>query len=133
MDVAIAGEGELVIRYIDKDGRTLMQERLVVSGSATMEARHLAPHTLQTTEGPAEVVAVLVRRSNPRQRVTFDRQAPAVYARKRGKEIGCPGKITVEAARGRAPAPEPRIGLSAAPDDATLARLTAAAARGRRR
>jgi hypothetical protein len=93
MDVAIAGEGELVIRYIDKDGRTLMQERLVVSGSATMETRHLAPHTLQTTEGPAEVAAVLVRRSNTRQRVTFDGQAPAVYARRRCKEIGCPAKI----------------------------------------
>ena len=133
MEIAIAGEGELVIRYIDKDGRTLMQERLVVSGSPTMEARHLAPHTLQTTDGAAEVAAVLVRRSNARQRVTFDRQAPAAYARRRCKEIGCPAKIAVEAARGRAPEPEPRIGPSAAPDDAALVRLAAAAARGRRR
>ena len=133
MEIAIAGEGELVIRYIDKDGRTLMQERLVVSGSPTMEARHLAPHTLQTTDGAAEVAAVLVRRSNARQRVTFDRQAPAAYARRRCKEIGCRAKIAVEAARGRAPEPEPRIGPSAAPDDAALVRLAAAAARGRRR
>ena len=133
MEIAITGEGELVIRYIDKDGRTLMQERLVVSGSPTMEARHLAPHTLQTTDGAADVVAVLVRRSNARQRVTFDRQAPAAYVRRRCKEIGCAAKIAGEAARGRAPEPEPRIGLSAAPDDAALARLAAAAARGRRR
>jgi len=133
MEIAIAGEGELVIRYIDKDGRTLMQERLVVSGSATMEARHLAPHMLQTTEGAAEVAAVLVRQTNARQRVTFDRQPPAAYVRRRCKEIGCSAKIAAEAARGRAPAPEPRIGLSAAPDDAVLARLAAAAARGLRR
>ena len=133
MEIAIAGEGELVIRYIDKDGRTLMQERLVVSGSPTMQARHLAPQTLQTTDGAADVAAVLVRRSNARQRVTFDRQAPAAYARRRCKEIGCPTKIAAEAARGRAPEPEPRIGLSAAPDDAALVRLAAAAARGRRR
>jgi len=133
MEIVIAGEGELVIRYIDKEGRTLMQERLVVSGSATREARHLAPNTLQTTDGPTEVAAVLVRRSNPRQRVTFDRQAPAAYARRRGKEIGCPAKIAAEAARGRAPEPEPRIGLSAAPDDAALVKLAAAAARGRGR
>ena len=133
MEIAIAGEGVLVIRYIDKDGRTLMQERLVVSGSPTMEARHLAPHTLETTSGEAHVAAVLVSRSNPRQRVTFDRQAPAAYARRRCREIGCPPKIATEAARGRAPEPEPRIGLSGAPDDVALARLAAMAARGRRR
>jgi hypothetical protein len=132
MEIAIAGEGELVLRYIDKDGRTLMQERLVVSGSPTMQARHLAPQTLQTTEGTTEVAAVLVRRSNPRQRVTFDRQAPAVYARTRCKAIGCAAKVAADAARGRAPAPEPRIGPSAAPDDAALVRAAAAAARGPR-
>ena len=133
MEIAIAGEGVLVIRYIDKDGRTLMQERLVVSGSPTMEARHLAPHTLETTSGAAHVAAVLVSRSNPRQRVTFDRQAPAAYARRRCRDIGCAAKIAAEAARGRAPEPEPRIGLWGAPDDIALARLAAAAARGRRR
>ena len=133
MEIAIAGEGELVIRYIDKDGRTLMQERLVVSGSPTMQALHLAPQALQTADGATDVAAVLVRRSNPRQRVTFDRQPPAAYARKRCKEIGCAAKIAAAAARGQAPTPEPRIGPLAAPDDAALVRFAAAAARGRRR
>jgi hypothetical protein len=64
MEIAIAGEGELVIRYIDKDGRTLMQERLVVSGSPTMQALHRAPQALQTADGATDVTAVLVRRSN---------------------------------------------------------------------
>ena len=133
MEIAIVGEGALVIRYIDKDGRTLMQERLVVSGSPTMEARHLAPQALRTVNGPADVAAVLVGRSNPRQRVTFDRQAPAAHTRKRCKEIGCAAKIAAAAARGQAPEPEPRSGPLAAPDDAALLRMAAAAARGRRR
>ena len=59
MEIAIAGEGELVIRYIDKDGRTLMQERLTVSGLPSMEARHLAPLALQTVDGSADVAPVL--------------------------------------------------------------------------
>jgi len=123
----------VVIRYIDKDGRTLMQERLVVSGSPTMEARHLAPQALRTVNGVTDVAAALVRRSNPRQRVTFDRQAPAAYARTRCKQIGCPPKIAAAAARGQAPEPEPRTGPLAAPDDAALLRMATAAARGRRR
>jgi len=133
MEIAIAGEGELVIRYIDKDGRTLMQERLVVSGSPTMQALHRAPQALQTANGAADVAAVLVRRSNPRQRVTFDRQPPSAYARARCKEIGCAAKIAAAAARGQAPAPEPRTGPLAAPDDDALLRMVAVAARGRRR
>jgi hypothetical protein len=133
MEIAIAGEGEVVIRYIDKDGRTLMQERLVVSGSSTMEAWHLAPQALRTVNGVIDVAAVLVRRSNSRQRVMFDRQAPAAYARIRCKQIGCPPKIAAAAARGQAPAPEPRTGPLAAPDDAALLRMAIAAARGRRR
>jgi hypothetical protein len=132
MEIAITGEGELVIRYIDKDGRTLMQERLVVSGAPTMEARHLAPASLHTVHGPTDVAPVLVGRSNPRQRVTFDRQAPAVYARKRCKAMGCAAKIAAEAARGKAPAPEAGVGPVVSPDDPGLARIVAAA-RGRRR
>ena len=133
MEIAIAGEGELVIRYVDKQGRTLMQERLVVSGSPTVEARHLAPQSLQTADGPTDVAPVLVRRSNPRQRVTFDRQPPAAYARKRCKEIGCDARIVADAARGQAPAPEAGRGPAVASDDPGMARLVATAARGRRR
>jgi hypothetical protein len=131
MEIAIAGEGELVLRYIDKQGRTLMQERLVVSGSPTMEARHLAASALQTADGAVDVAPVLVRRSNARQRVTFDRQAPAAYVRTRCKEIGCAAKIAADAARGQAPAPEAGTGPVVASDDPGMARLVAAT-RGRR-
>ncbi|HKZ05789.1 MAG TPA: hypothetical protein VJU81_10005, partial [Methylomirabilota bacterium] len=103
MEIAIVGEGELVIRYIDKDGQTLMQERLTVSGLPTMEARHLAPLALRTVQGPTDVAPVLVRRSNSRQRVTFDRAAPAAFTRKRCREIGCAPTVAAAAARGEAP------------------------------
>lgn len=133
MEIAIAGEGELVIRYIDKDGRTLMQERLTVSGLPSMEARHLAPLALQTVDGSADVAPVLVRRSNPRQRVTFDRAAPAAFTRKRCREIGCAPKLAAAAARGEAPPPPGGPGVAVSADDPGLERLLAAARRGRRR
>ena len=132
MEIAIVGEGELVIRYIDKDGQTLMQERLTVSGLPTMEARHLAPLALRTVQGATDVAPVLVRRTNPRQRVTFDRAAPAAFTRKRCREIGCAPKVAAAAVRGEAPPPV-ATGLALAPDDPGLDRLIAAAARGRRR
>jgi hypothetical protein len=133
MEIAITGEGELVIRYIDKDGQTLMQERLTVSGLPTMEARHLAPLALQTVHGPVDVAPVLVRRSNPRQRVTFDGAAAAAFTRKRCREIGCAPKITATAARGEAPPPPGGAGPALRADDPGLDRLLAAARRGRRR
>jgi hypothetical protein len=133
MEIAIAGEGELVIRYIDKQGRTLMQERLVVSGAPAMEARHLAPESLQTAAGGIDVAAVLVRRTNTRQRVTFDGRDPAAHVRARCKAIGCDAKVAAAAARGQAPAPDAGRGPVVAADDPAMARLVAAAARGRRR
>jgi hypothetical protein len=133
MEIAIAGEGELVIRFIDKAGYVLMQERLVVSGSPTMEARHLVTLSLRTVDGVTDVAPVLVSRSNPRQRVTFDREPPARFARKRCKEIGCAAKIAADAARGQAPPPEGGIGPGLRSDDPALARLIASATRARRR
>ena len=133
MQIAIAGEGELVIRYIDKDGRTLMQERLVVSGARAIQAFHVVPLSLRTVDGGTDVAPVLVSRSNPRQRVTFDRAAPAAFTRKRCKEIGCAAKIGAEAARGQAPAPEGGTGPGLTSEDNGLGRLIASVARPRRR
>jgi hypothetical protein len=133
MEIAIAGEGELVIRFIDKAGQTLMQERLVVSGSPAMEARHLVALSLQTVDGVTAVAPVLVRRSNPKQRVTFDREPPARFAQKRCKEIGCPAQIAAAASRGEAPPPVADIGLMLTDDEAVLDRLIAHASRPRRR
>jgi hypothetical protein len=133
MEIAIAGEGELVIRFIDKTGQALMQERLVVSGAPTMEARHVTALSLQTVNGLTPVAPVLVRRSNPKQRVTFDRETPARFARKRCKEIGGSAKIAADAARGEVPPLEPGNGPFLTSDAAALDRLIASAARSRRR
>jgi hypothetical protein len=51
MEIAIKGEGEVVIRFIDKTGRTLLQERITVSGSAKVEGRRMIDLSLNTTEG----------------------------------------------------------------------------------
>jgi len=123
VEIAIMGEGELVIRFIDRAGQTLMQERLVASGSPS----------LRTVNGTALVAPVLVHQSDPKQRVTFDGQTLARFTRKRCKEIGCAGKIAGAAARGDAPPPVPGQGPSFASGDPSLERLIASARRSTRR
>ncbi len=105
MEIAIAGEGELVIRFIDSKGRTLMQEKLVVSGSPTVEARRIVALSVETSSGTALLAPVLVRQSNPKQRVTFDHENPSRFTRKRCDEIGCATDVATEAERGCVPPP----------------------------
>jgi len=129
MEIAIAGEGELVIRFIDSKGRTLMQEKLVVSGSPTVEARRIVALSVETSSGTALLAPVLVRQSNPKQRVTFDRENPSRFTRKRCDEIGCATDVATEAERGCVPPPvsgEASVVLS---DDPGLAKLIQEAAR----
>ena len=108
MEIAIRGEGEVVIRFIDRQGQTLLQERLVVSGPPGVQARRYVPLSIGTVRGRAELAPVLASRDNPRQRVTFDGLDPARFARGRCKAIGCSAAVTRDAARGVAPAPKPR-------------------------
>jgi hypothetical protein len=108
MEIAIIGVGEVVIRFIDRQGQTLLQERLVVSGPPGVQARRYVPLSIGTVRGRAELAPVLASRDNPRQRVTFDGLAPARFARRRSKAIGCSAAVTRDAARGVAPAPKPR-------------------------
>jgi hypothetical protein len=120
VEIAIAGEGELVIRFIDRVGQTLLQERLIVSGSPTMEARHVVPLALRTVDGPMDLAPVLVRLSNPEQDVAFDGETPKDFTRKRCEAIGCPEGIGAAAARGEAPPPEPGAGSVVAVEDRGL-------------
>lgn len=76
MEIAIAGEGEVLIRYIDSRGETLLQEKLVVSGSPTVEGRRAIDLSIRTTSGPVPIAPVLIRQSSPMQRVTFDGEPP---------------------------------------------------------
>jgi hypothetical protein len=105
MEIEIRGEGELVLRFIDKAGQTLMQERLTVSGAPKMTAFRVIELSLRTAAGDAAVAPVLVSQSNPAQRVRFDGDAPTRFSRRRCKEIGCAARVAADASRGVAPPP----------------------------
>ena len=103
MEISLDGEGEVLLRFIDAKGRTVLEERLVVTGSSTVGAKRIVPLELETTEGELPVAPVLVHRTNDLQRVTFDGQPPASWTRKRCREIKCSPKIAAKAVRGVAP------------------------------
>jgi hypothetical protein len=123
MEIAIRGEGELVIRFIDASGQTLMQERLTVSGSSKLEARRVVALSLRTVTGDTAVAPVLVKQTNPAQRVQFDGEAPSRFTRRRCKEIGCTGEVGLQASRGLAAAPVRGDGVWLSGDEPALARL----------
>jgi hypothetical protein len=129
MEIAIRGEGELVVRFIDNTGQTLMQERLTVSGSPKTEALRVVELSLRTAESDAAVAPVLMSQSNPAQRVRFDNETPARFTRRRCKEIGCPARVVAEAARGVAPLPVSGNRPFLSGDDAALDRLVKSVSR----
>jgi hypothetical protein len=105
MEIKIIGEGEVVIRFIDRNGQTLLQERLVVSGPIGVQALRQVPLSIGTIRGPAEVSPVIVSGSNTGQRVTFDGQDPARFTKSRCRAIGCNAALMRDAALGLAPPP----------------------------
>lgn len=131
MEIAIVGEGEVTIRFIDQKGQTLIQEKLVVSGSPTVEGRRTIDLSVETNSGSRPLAPVLIRQSNPKQRVTFDSEIPSRFTQKRCKEIGCATKVAREAARGHA-APSAQAGASVRlSDDQALAKLIQTKVRGK--
>jgi hypothetical protein len=124
MEIVIAGEGEVVVRFIDPSGRTLMQEKIAVAGSPTVEARRIVALSADTTDGRVALAPVLVQYAQPRQRVTFDGEEAARFTRKRCAEIGCPSDVAADAERGCAPPVAAGPVLSA--HDEVLARLVRA-------
>ncbi len=134
MEIAIIGAGEVLIRFIDRQGDTLVQERLSVSGPPDVRALRIVPLSIGTVRGRAEIAPVIVSLSNPRQRVTFDGEGPASFIRRRCKEIGCSAAIARDAARGRAPVPAPPgTGVATIGEPAMADVLRAASGRARRR
>jgi hypothetical protein len=131
MEIAIVGEGEVLIRFIDRNGQTLMQEKLVVSGSPTVEGRRVIDLSVKTIDGTVPLAPVLIRQSNPKQRVTFDDEPPSRFTQGRCKEIGCPTAITKDAARGRAAPPAQKNESVRLSDDQALARLIKERSRGK--
>jgi len=131
MDIAIVGPGEVVIRFIDQKGQTLIQEKLIVSGSPTVEGRRTIALSVKTTSGSVGLAPVLVQQSNPKQRVTFDSEPPSSFTRKRCKEIGCATDVVAKAERGRAAPPAQSDGSVVLSDDQRLATLIQTKARGK--
>jgi len=101
MDIVIRGPGETVICFVDREGRTLMQERLRCSGSATVVARRPVDLTCQTRGGKVSLSPILMSRGET-QHVTFDGEDSAAFTRKRCVEIGCTAAVAEEAAQGSA-------------------------------
>ena len=93
MEIAIIGEGEVVIRFIDRHGQTLLQERLVVSGPPGVQALRYVSLSIGTVGGPAELAPVVASLGNSQQRVTFDGEDPARFARRRCRKIGCSATV----------------------------------------
>src|SRR5262249_6487366 len=100
MEIMIKGPGQVTICFIDSSGKTLLQERLCSGGSPNVAARRPVS-LLHTRNGHVTVAPVLVERGE-KQQVTFDGDEPAVFTRRRCREIGCNDAVAGEAARGRA-------------------------------
>jgi len=104
MEITIHGEGTIVVRFINKKGQTLLEERLAVSDSPTVQAKRIVPVELETTKGTVPVAPVLIQQSHDGQRVTFDGKDPAAWTRERCRKIGCLRTVVEDAGRGSAPA-----------------------------
>jgi hypothetical protein len=134
MEIAIIGPGEVIIRFIDRQGDTLLQERLVVSGPPAVQALRYVPLSIDTVGGPAEVAPVLASRSNRQQRVTFDGEDPVRFARRRCRAIGGSAAVARNAARGKVPPPMPHgAGVTNASEPSMPSMLRAASSRLRGR
>jgi hypothetical protein len=134
MEIAIIEQGEVVIRFIDQHGDTLLQERLVVSGPPGVQALRYVPLSIGTVGGPVGIAPVLASLSNRQQRVTFDGEDPVRFARRRCKAIGCSAAVARDAARGQVPAPVPHgAGVTSVSDPSMRSVLRAASSRVRGR
>jgi len=101
MEIVIKGSGETVIRFIDRKGKTLLQESIRVYGSERVEAKRDINLFVETFAGEVSVSPVLVRQSE-KQQVTFGGEEPSSYTKKRCQEIGCTQSVVEDAERGRA-------------------------------
>jgi hypothetical protein len=99
MEIVIKGSGETVVRFIDRKGRTLLQESIRVYGSEKVETKRDVNLFVETLEGDVLVSPVLIRQSQ-KQQVTFAGEQPASYTKKRCQEIGCTQSIVEDAERG---------------------------------
>ena len=100
MDVVITGPGEVVVCLINRDGKTLLQERLQVSGSSRVSAHRPMDLVVETRAAKVPVSPVLISHGG-RQSVTFDGDEPAAFTKRRCREIGCTDTLAEDAALGQ--------------------------------
>jgi hypothetical protein len=103
VEIVIKGSGEIVVRFIDRRGKTLIQESIRVSGSETVEAKRDISLCAETFAGQVLISPVLVRQSE-KQQVTFDGEHHSPFTKKRCQEIGCTQSVAEDAERGCAQA-----------------------------
>lgn len=99
MEINIKGPGEIVVRFIDRKGKTLIQESIRVSGSETIEAKREVNLFAETSSGQVLMAPVLVRQ-NEKQHVTFDGEHYVSFTKRRCQEIGCVQSVIEDALRG---------------------------------
>jgi hypothetical protein len=128
MDITTSGPGEVVVRFIDRAGRTLLEEKLVISGSASVTGIRTIELSVQVADERVPLAPVLVRQVNTEQRVTFDGDEPATFTRTRCEEIGCAAEIVKAAESGNAAPIERGIGSMRSSDGGLLNRALRAAA-----
>ena len=88
MEIMINGPGEVLVYFIDTKGKTLVQERLRISGSDKISARRPVTLSVETGNGRVGIYPVLVSLGG-KQRVTFDDQEPAKTHHGPLPRIGC--------------------------------------------
>lgn len=106
MKVQVEGSGELVMRLINTDGRTVMDRRVTISGSATVQAVIELPLLVQTGSGRQTLIPLLLPQPNSQQKVTFNGFATEEFTKLRCAECDCVPAVTEKALQGLALPPE---------------------------
>jgi hypothetical protein len=100
MEIIINGPGEVLVCFIDPQGKTLLHERLRISGSDGVSARRPVNLSVETRKGHVELSPVLKSRGGT-QHVTFDGQEPDSFTMARCKDIGCSEAVLRTVSDGR--------------------------------
>jgi hypothetical protein len=100
MEIIINGPGEVLVCFIDPQGKTLLQERMRIAGSESVVARRPVNLSVETRKGHVALSPVL-KSYGGTQRVTFDGQEPDRFTMARCKDIGCSEAVLRTVSDGR--------------------------------
>jgi hypothetical protein len=109
IEIIVKGPGEFTVGVVDVKGRLLLRKRVIISGDPAIEAKSRLPLTVQTRNGEAAVVPVLIQRKSPQQQITFAGREPADFTTRRCREVRVAATVIEKASRAAAAALD-RIG-----------------------